>query len=196
MREKPANLAMRSGVLLEVKGETELQYKGRKIDYLFLDEQLVDKLGGTAELFHQVTYNNNRAVEPGLFSPFNWGKKFTFRNLNQNPDEVKIVTKTTSGWLKDCVGDSEEKNEIPSATILELGNNAFLTDENTIEIDAINAISSSEESEWFKRKKKLEELSGIYANESSSLDKTQTAELVRLLEECQAAATNGDEIAK
>ncbi|CAH1762390.1 9325_t:CDS:2, partial [Entrophospora sp. SA101] len=138
MREKFQNEG--SGVFLKVKGETELRYKEKKIDYLFLDRLLVKELGGAEKLLNQITKQGDEAVEPGIFSMLNWGKKFTFRHLDLS-QEVKIIERPTSGYLKNCTNDIEENIEIPSgSTILQLDNKAFLLDDEPgiKEIDAIN----------------------------------------------------------
>ncbi|CAJ0841085.1 22228_t:CDS:2, partial [Entrophospora sp. SA101] len=176
MREKFQNEG--SGVFLKVKGETELRYKEKKIDYLFLDRLLVKELGGAEKLLNQITKQGDEAVEPGIFSMLNWGKKFTFRHLDLS-QEVKIIERPTSGYLKNCTNDIEENIEIPSgSTILQLDNKAFLLDDEPgiKEIDAIK------------------ELSEVYRN--SRLNETQTVKFARLLKECREAATNGDEIAQ
>jgi predicted NAD-dependent protein-ADP-ribosyltransferase YbiA (DUF1768 family) len=70
-------------ILLEIKKESEFNfYPGRVISYLYLDEELTKKEGGTGKLLSQVTETGGAKILPGMFSTLNWGKEFRLENLN------------------------------------------------------------------------------------------------------------------
>lgn len=116
---KAAVSAKDNSVLLEIIPSAELP---QAVNYLLLDPEIVQKLKkqtGNYSLTSQTTHDGDKEVDPGIFSWYNWGRKFT---INEALLEPATREDKKNLWVID---DSETLVVGSKKPVLKLGKKAL-----------------------------------------------------------------------